>query len=139
MTAKLIKDHADYHLVDDKRFIIGTTDKVMLSCTDKQKLSLTNCQAIERGYDLDKWIAKKVNDFNIVDKAVEFSNANSKNNGAYLAYIVGAYEMAKQLELRQTQWDVEIAMRFHGTRHKKGEWIPKFDADGCLILKLKSE
>lgn len=54
MKAKLIKDHADYHLVDDKRFIISTTDKVMLSCTDKQKLSLKNCQAIERGYDLDE-------------------------------------------------------------------------------------
>ena len=59
MKAKLIKDHTDYHLVDDKQFIIGTTDKVMLSCTDKQKLSLKNCQAIERGYDLDE-LAKTI-------------------------------------------------------------------------------
>lgn len=56
MKAKLIKDHTDYHLVDDEQFIIGTTDKSMLSCTDKYKLSFSNCQAIERGYDLDELI-----------------------------------------------------------------------------------
>ena len=39
--------------------------------------------------------------------------------------------------LQQTKWDVEIEMWFHGTRHKKGEWISKLDADGCLILKRK--
>lgn len=61
MKAKLIKDHADYHLVDDKQFIIGTTDESMLSCTDKQKLSLTNCQVIERGYDLDE-LAREMTD-----------------------------------------------------------------------------
>lgn len=36
---------------------------------------------------------------------------------------------------QQTEWDVEVEMWFHGTRHKKGEWVPKLDADGCLILK----
>ena len=54
MKAKLIKDHDDYHLVNDTNFIIGTTDEGMLGCTDKMKLSLKNCQAIERGYDLDE-------------------------------------------------------------------------------------
>ena len=37
--------------------------------------------------------------------------------------------------VQQTKWDVEVEMWFHGTRHKKGEWIPKLDSDGCLILK----
>ena len=50
----LIKDHDNYHLVNDKQFVIGTTDESILSCTDKYKLSLKNCQAIERGYDLDE-------------------------------------------------------------------------------------
>lgn len=54
MIAKLIKDHDNYHLVNDKQFVIGTTDKGILSCTDKMKLSLKNCQAIENGYDLMK-------------------------------------------------------------------------------------
>jgi hypothetical protein len=35
----------------------------------------------------------------------------------------------------QRMWDVEIDMWFNGTRHKKGEWIQRLDADGCLILK----
>jgi hypothetical protein len=54
MRAKLIKDHDDYHLVNDEQFVIGTTDESILSCTDKMKLSLKNCQAIELGYDLDE-------------------------------------------------------------------------------------
>jgi hypothetical protein len=62
-------------------------------------LSFKNCQAIERGYDLDELVAKKINDFNIVDKAVEFSNAHPENNSAYIAYIAGASEIVKALEL----------------------------------------
>jgi hypothetical protein len=34
-----------------------------------------------------------------------------------------------------TEIEVEIEMWFHGTRHKKGEWIPKLDSEGCLVLK----
>lgn len=51
---KLIKDHDYYHLIDDERFVIATTDIELLECTPKLKLSLKNCQAIERGYDLDE-------------------------------------------------------------------------------------
>ncbi len=51
----LIKDHENYHLLDDKRFMIGTTDpKILSALPEKKKLSLKNCQAIERGYDLDE-------------------------------------------------------------------------------------
>lgn len=60
MKVKLVKDHSNYHLVDDTNFIIGTTDKRMLSCTDKHKLSLRNCQAIERGYDLDELAVERL-------------------------------------------------------------------------------
>lgn len=96
MKAKLIKLNVGvgYRLDDENGNLIATT-----LTSSKTNLSLKNCEAIERGYDLGEMIAKKVNDSNIVDKAVEFSNANSKNNGAYLAYIAGAYEMAKQLEI----------------------------------------
>jgi len=38
---------------------------------------------------------------------------------------------------QQNEWNVEIDMWFHGTRHKKGEWIPRLDDDNCLILKRK--
>lgn len=60
MKVKLVKDHSDYHLVDDTNFIIGTTDERMLSCTNKHKLSLRNCQAIERGYDLDELAGERL-------------------------------------------------------------------------------
>jgi hypothetical protein len=61
MKAKLIKDHTDYHIVNEEQFVIGTTDKGMLNCTDKHKLSLKNCQSIERGYDLDE-LAREMTD-----------------------------------------------------------------------------
>jgi hypothetical protein len=63
MKAKLIKDHTDYHIVNEEQFVIGTTDKGMLNCTDKHKLSLSNCQAIERGFDLDELVDEEISEF----------------------------------------------------------------------------
>ncbi len=39
MKGKLIKDHDEYVLINDKRFVIATTDVSMLEVTDKMKLS----------------------------------------------------------------------------------------------------
>lgn len=50
MNGKLIKQETHYHLAFDKE-IVGSTHKII---ADKYKLSLKNCQAIERGYDLDE-------------------------------------------------------------------------------------
>jgi hypothetical protein len=75
------------------------------------KLSIKNCEEIFNGYDLDKLAAKRINDFDIVDKAIEFSNANSENNGAYLAYIAGAIEMAKALSILSDEKFSELDMR----------------------------
>lgn len=147
MKAKLIKDHADYHLVDDKRFIIGTT----VSCTDKQKLSLKNCQAIERGYDLDELAENIKTEDGFAhrqsfkagfQKALElmgdkkFSEEDIRKAMESMANLLPLSMIDNYIQsLQQTQWDVEIEMWFHGTRHKKGEWIPKLNAEGCLILK----
>lgn len=137
-------------------------------------LSTKNCQAIERGYDLDELI-------DIELKKLPYTkhlDDGQYNDGQLYGFELGAYwGFQKALELmsdkkfsefldrekelgisdiktieriqwyyntyfdksQQTEWEVEIEMWFHGTRHKKGEWIPKLDADGCLILKLKSE
>jgi hypothetical protein len=46
MTAKLIKDHDEYMLINDERFVIATTDINMLNTTDKMKLSKQNCDEI---------------------------------------------------------------------------------------------
>ena len=52
MKAKLVKTEKGYHLDT------GSFDGVHLACyphdVTKQRLSLKNCQAIERGYDLDE-------------------------------------------------------------------------------------
>lgn len=58
MKGKLIKDGEHYFLFEGDRFI-STTD-----CSEGtlNKLSLKNCQAIERGYDLDELVDESFDD-----------------------------------------------------------------------------
>ena len=98
MKAKLIKDHADYHLVDDEQFIIGTTDESMLSCTDKQKLSLTNCQAIERGYNLDE-LADFYSTMTVFIKKDEIPTEKQIEDAEYISEIAFKAGFKKALEL----------------------------------------
>ena len=140
MKAKLIKDHTDYHLVDDKQFVIGTTDKGMLNCTDKLKLSLKNCQAIERGYNLEE-LAREMTDKEhqlatqyskgyekgIVigfQKALEFmGDKKFSEEDVKRAFNKGAFYGSTGLgnthyfdgiieSLQQTEWDVKIEMEW---------------------------
>lgn len=70
MKAKLIKTSKDSHhsghyfLNDDCGFAIGSTDKDWCKRAVKKRplyvLSLSNCQAIERGYDLDELARKEI-------------------------------------------------------------------------------
>ena len=46
MKGKLIKDHDEYMLINDERFVIATTDTSMLEVTDKMKLSKQNCDEV---------------------------------------------------------------------------------------------
>jgi len=153
MKAKLVKTVTDnYILVDPTKefygegYVLGTT-----VVSDAPRLSLKNCEAIERGYDLDEL-------FNKVDESIDFSEFDftSFRLGFQKALeilgdkkfseedVISMIEKSRETGLtaeylilnnQQTEWDVEVEMWFHGTRHKKGEWIPKLDADGCLILK----
>jgi hypothetical protein len=154
MEGKLIKVENGYVLMVDN----------IMHATDNDKLSLKNCQAIENGYDLvelfdevDESIDYQEFDFSSFKlgfkKALEilgdkkFSEKDMRralSAGLSIGYGRQFEIENKQVEidsyiksLQQTEWDVEIEMWFHGTRHKKGEWIPKLDADGCLILKRK--
>jgi hypothetical protein len=125
-----------------------------------QRLSKKNCEAIENGYDLDDIIEqtkqtlddsrissydsfkigfqkaleilgdKKFSEF--LDKEKELGISDIKTIERIQWYYKTYFDKSQQTEL-----DVEIEMWFHGTRHKKGEWMPKLDADGCLILKRK--
>ena len=124
-----------------------------------QRLSKKNCEAIVNGYDLDDIIEQtkqtlddsrisSYDSFKIgFQKALEILGDKKFSEEDILdAWEDGAtnnHPLTKSKKenllksLKQTEWDVEIEMWFHGTRHKKGEWIPKLDADGCLILKRK--
>ena len=55
MKAQLVKHSTGYILFDEKGIPIGTTPNVLSNGTFS-KLSLKNCQAIERGYDLDELV-----------------------------------------------------------------------------------
>jgi hypothetical protein len=46
MKVKLIKDHQEYMLINDERFVIATTDASILEATDKMKLSKQNCNLL---------------------------------------------------------------------------------------------
>lgn len=155
MEAKLIKLEDVYRLVEVTKHgnsIIGTTDlDYQKFWSDRcQKLSLKNCQAIERGYDLDELALK----FGKEEAyGVEF------NGDLWKGYIFGFQKAIKLIgdkkfseedvrkviflccndadsteetifeSLQQTEWDVTFNPE-------------ELDADGCLILKeltFKSE
>ena len=156
METKLIKDHDNYHLVNDKQFVIGTTDKEMLSCTDKMKLSLKNCEAIELDYDLDELAEECSIDWNgeVMEgscgiykegfqKALEILNGKKFSEGDMKQALITmqvSHNVIRTTEdrqeliqsLQQTEWDVEIVGS--GTVYKTvldccANYHPKF---GCI-------
>ena len=124
-----------------------------------KKLSLKNCQAIANGYDLDELADEYYKRLELVphkgnayisgfQKALEIlRDKKYDETDLYRAFLINSagnnttlrnfFEQTVLPTFQQNEWDVEIDMWFHGTRHKKGEWIPRFDANDCLILKRK--
>ena len=161
MKAQLVKrqDRFDLYNESDGSKIASTLPNPM------GKLSIANCEAIANGYDLvelfdevDESIDYQEFDFSSFKlgfkKAIELlgdkkfseedmtkaiqiakSSMGVDNDGEHHYSSISNHEIIQSLQ--HVEWDVEIEMWFHGTRHKKGEWIPKLDADGCLILKRK--
>ena len=160
MEGKLIRTIDGYELFT-QGFLKGSTNHGLIESLNieegpiRYKLSLKNCQAIERGYDLDE-LAKK----EIVDGRLH------PNDGAKKEGIARGFELALEIlgdkkfseeqlreaffhvqneptfdvfkqSLQQTQWDVEVvmvpAMSNNGNVYY-GD-IPKLDAGGCLTLK----
>jgi hypothetical protein len=161
MKAKLVKTVTDnYILVDPTKefygegYVLGTT-----VVSDAPRLSLKNCEAIERGYDLDEL-------FNDVDESIDyhefdftsfrlgfqkaleilgdktFSEEDIREAFAVARHIGKnsiAYEFEEWFDRhmkQQTEWDVEIVMEEVSIGDKyTPEPKPKLDADGRLILK----
>lgn len=169
MKAKLIKIDDVYRLVEVTKHgnsIIGTTDlDYQKSWSDRcQKLSLKNCQAIERGYDLDEMAEEE---FPI--KIQSYYEGNEDVNRFERFSFIKGFQKALELmgdkkfseedmrmaffhvqneptfdefiqSLQPVEWEVEV-VEFTADDLKSidKEWHklgePKLDADGCLILK----
>ena len=153
MKGKLIKTDVNYILEDDKGVVIASTSlkKEGLS------LSLKNCEAIERGYDLDELakieypICEVWNDEEALirelafkkgfQKALELMGDKKFSEGQlreafFHVQNEPTFDVFKQ-SLQQTEWDVEIetvpALSNNGNVYY-GD-IPKKDEYGCLIFK----
>lgn len=165
MKAKLHKMVSGYILslngdIDDPYAIVN---EELAKDYEWYKLSLKNCQEIERGYDLDELAMgyDLYENINFVGQMraykAGFQKALELNNTKHytLEDMMNCWNKAltfqnhKELfgyhiqSLRQNKWDVEIVMECPQTGcdiecdidcyepNKK----PKFDSDGCLILK----
>ena len=141
---KLIKQGTDYHLVKDKKVIGSTHNEV----ADEYKLSLSNCQEIEFGYDLEAIIKETLNTsaHSITDhikeegfvigfqKALELmGDKKFSENDIYRAFEEGErqdrsalYDIIRPTE--QTEWEVEIEMEtYQPTPLKRRQVTRKLD------------
>ena len=157
MKGKLIKTDVNYILEDDKGVVIASTS---LKRVEGLSLSIKNCQAIERGYDLDE-LADKHYDIHIkrghtkedslqrkidfilgFQKALELMGDNVFNWLEKKGYLSDDKDIIKKEYNHQTEWDVEIKMDdvwdgLDSTRifPKEETSFPKLDENNCLILK----
>ena len=163
MNAKLYKtEKENYVLVDptkgtyDDGYTLGTSRESQFN-----KLSIKNCETIERGYDLGELAMgyDLYENINFVGQTraykAGFQKALDLNNTKLytLEDMMNCWNKALTFQdhketlgeyiqsLKQKEWDVEVemvpALSNNGNVYY-GD-IPKLDENGCLILKLKSE
>jgi hypothetical protein len=160
MKVKLIKDHDEYMLINDERFVIATTDASMLEVTDKIKLSKQNCDEIFGVVDVEKLgneylftnkhgITLKNGFIDGFNKAMElnkdkvFTLEDMFNLYAHIVKngIISGEEANEFIQSLQqpTEIEVEIEMELEIDTSKLVGAIyghkPKLDSEGCLILK----
>ena len=173
MEAKLIlkKTSTGFYLwrnpLDKSQELLGATVPIMNdNGVDLREytISLKNCQAIERGYDLDELVKGFIertgyNDFDSYSyklgfqKALEllgdkkFSEEDIRKVVNYMfeqivvfGNKVSALDVDRCIQsLQQNEWDVEIVMEDSigiGDKYTP-DTKPKLDENGCLILKRK--
>ena len=152
MKAILSKEGGGYDLYridkDGKRITFASTQDY------KQKLSLKNCQDIERGYDLDELAEKACPDvissahsaFKAgFQKALEILGDKKFNEEDMKSFARNYYREIREntSNLLWTQL-ADKCIEEHIQSLQQTEWAVTFnpeelDADGCLILKLKLE
>jgi len=161
MEAKLIKNKYG----DDFYYLmVGINTYATTHKESFRILSLKNCQAIERGYDLDElalsmfpivedWrensdnADKRIIANQVLQKALEILG-DKKFSDKDLLHIWNYSNLYYQGEkeytflnaiqsLQQNEWDVIIKMRPASLVYISNLVIEELDADGCLILKRK--
>lgn len=165
MKAKLIKTEGLYILKDGLLHVVGVDDKNLKERLNCNYLLFTkNCQAIERGYDLDELAENYCNKIPgtlyeqeifkegfqkalsiLGDKKFTYNQMVSAITESSISHRLPSLIIQ---ELQQTEWDVEIVeeddkdVLVDDVKEFLSELgdNPKLDADGCLILKtFKSE
>lgn len=159
MKATLVKKQEGWYNLYQNDIGIGSTHTELQG----YKLSLENCQAIERGYDLDEmashnslsytWLESNEKDKAIMSKygiegfkagfqkALEILGDKKYSEDNLLQAIEMYHGEGKTLieiikSLQQTEWDVEMEMEEYEPLYGEGSTTrPKLDNDGCLILK----
>jgi hypothetical protein len=114
MEAKLIKTGNEYLLKDLKGEVLAITS----GSKEGRMLSLKNCQAIERGYDLDE-LAKKFRDETIMNSSF-ISDETSFKEGFQKALEVNA-DKRFTLEDMMNCWNT--ALKFQDHKETLGEHI----------------
>jgi hypothetical protein len=157
MEAKLIKTKVGYHLwlnpeTKEQQHIASDCEIVSDNGADlrKYKLSLKNCQVIERGYDLDELVKEQYPiDEPSFKRGFKLSLEVNSDKRFTLEDMIKCFNASIDegwvradfyiQSLQQTEWDVEIVMEDSigiGDKHTPNT-KPKLDADGCIILKRK--
>jgi hypothetical protein len=157
MKAKLIKTEVNYLLEGEGSVVIASTSLKK----EGMSLSLRNCQAIERGYDLDEIKRKLFGGFDglpdsftiaAVERTIQIMVELMGNKKFSEDDVISIIEKSRKTGLtsqylilanQQTEWDVEIVEECLDKNcdgiYKKGVCIttgqPKLDKEGCLILK----
>ena len=170
MVGKLIKTENGYGLKDCELIAFVSSRRPEHK---HHKLSLTNCQAIEQGYDLDelakengkkyahsydpedfkdgfKEALKILGDKKFSEDDVRKAMGYMFEQTAVFGNKVSASDVDRCIQsLQQTEWEVEIEMTkeeyiwtppgegFEDQAYRDWREVPKLDATGCLILKLK--
>lgn len=172
MEGKLIKTSKDsyhnghYFLNDDNGFAIGSSDKDWCKRAVKKRplyvLSLTNCQAIERGFDLDALAEKKypfdkgygvyerncqisdlqdafLEGFQMRDKMLGDKKFSEEDMLSFESFVSKWYDKATDVEEFRAL-PSELLIKWESLQQK--EWDVTFnpeekDPEGRLILKRK--
>lgn len=168
MEAKLIKTVDGYELFT-QGFLKGSTNHGLIDSLNieegsiRYKLSLKNCQAIERGYDLDELAEKRfgkslhhagnrcsfregfqkalqiLGDKKFSEGDLRRAYSRGKDLTSEDRFKFAEWEIFTKLvdSLQQTEWEVEIIeFEDDGTYSADGVLF-KIDVDGRLILKRK--